>query len=506
MQVKSEKVSGDDALLSRFGYKKELRRALGPISSFALAFALVSVTTTVFTLFVVPFESLGGIGIWIWVPAIAGVLIIALVYGHLTARMPITGYAYHWSTFLVNLRFGWFTGYNALLVQWTATGTIAVAFGTAFAPIFWEHPTRVNIISLAIAAIVLVVLVNTISIRVTAWVTNAATGTELIGTLGLILSLGIGLFFFDDEAGPKVLAQIGSTSGAPITLTAFATALLVPAFTIGGWEGCADLAEETHDPRRTAPKSMWRAILVSGGAGLVSFAIIAMAIPGNVKELVESDANPVVEVFRSHFGSIATDFLLVIVFVSLLSCILGNLTVGVRTGYALARDNMLPGSSFLRKINARTQTPIVVCIAVGIVGIGITFLSGGLIDVLASMTATMLYLTYGLTVIGALIGAYRRRIPEADASYFSLGRWFKPFCYIGIGWALVVIASQVLPSANRTVLWFVLAFEVVGALWYILVLRHRVAKGTAGPMWYRNGTDLIAAEEGSETPSTATTR
>lgn len=501
MDKSKSRLDTDDAVLSKFGYKEELRRALGPISSFAMAFALVSVTTTVFTLFAVPFQSLGGIGIWVWLPAIAGVFVISLVYGHLVVRMPITGYAYHWSTKLVDLRYGWLTGYNALLVQWTATGTIAVAFGTAFAPVFWDHPTRINIIGLSIASIVAVVVINMISIRVTAFINNVAAGTELVGTMGLILLLGIGLFFFDQSAGPKVLAQIGSSTGVPITIAAFAAALLVPAFTIGGWEGCADLAEETIDPRRTAPKSMRRAILISGVAGFLSFAVIAMAIPGNVKDLVNStDVNPVVEVFRRHFGTIATDILLVLVFVSMLSCILGNLTVGVRTGFALARDNMLPGSKWLRKINPKTQTPIRLCLAVGVVGAAITLLSGGLINVLASMTAAMLYITYGLTLVGALIGAFRNRIPEADSSYFSLGRWLKPISFIGVAWALLVVLSQLIPGEDRSVLWFVLAFEVIGALWYFLVLARRVAKGNAGPSWYR---DSIKSEFVKSNESTA---
>jgi amino acid transporter len=487
MHTGKTQAQADDAVLGSFGYKEELRRALGPISSFAMAFALVSVTTTIFTLFAVPFQSLGGIGIWVWLPAIAGVYIISLVYGHLVVRMPLTGYAYHWSTKLVNLRYGWFTGYNALLVQWTATGTIAVAFGTAFAPVFWDHPSRIQVIGLSIASIVAVVIINTISIRVTALVNNAASGTELIGTVGLILLLGIGLFYFDDAAGPRILTQIGSSTGQPITVAAFAAALLVPAFTIGGWEGCADLAEETIDPARTAPKSMRRAILISGFAGFISFAVIAMAIPGDVESLVNStDTNPVVEVFRSHFGTMATDVLLVLVFVSMLSCILGNLTVGVRTGYALSRDNMLPGSTWLRKINPTTQTPIRLCIVIGIVGAAITLLSGGLINVLASMTAAMLYITYGLTLVGALIGASRDRIPDADPTYFSLGRWLKPLTIIGIAWALIVILSQLVPGDDRSVVWFVVVFEAIGLVWYFAVLGSRVAKGVAGPNYLRD--------------------
>ena len=58
----------EDKALSAFGYKEELQRTMGGFSSFALAFSMISVTTTVFTLFAQPFQTIGGIAIWLWLP------------------------------------------------------------------------------------------------------------------------------------------------------------------------------------------------------------------------------------------------------------------------------------------------------------------------------------------------------------------------------------------------------------------------------------------------------
>jgi hypothetical protein len=41
----------DEALLQRFGYKQELRRTLGFLSNFAVAFSYISVSTGTFALF-----------------------------------------------------------------------------------------------------------------------------------------------------------------------------------------------------------------------------------------------------------------------------------------------------------------------------------------------------------------------------------------------------------------------------------------------------------------------
>ena len=100
---------------------------------------MVSVTTAIFTLFSNPFTTIGGVGIWLWFPATAGGLVIAAVYGHLAARVPVTGYAYQWSSRLLNVHYGWFTGWFALCEFFAGTASIAVAFGSVFAGEVFSH-------------------------------------------------------------------------------------------------------------------------------------------------------------------------------------------------------------------------------------------------------------------------------------------------------------------------------------------------------------------------------
>ena len=54
MSNESSHDRSDDQLLAKFGYKEELKRSMSSYSSFALAFSMISVTTTVFTLFAQP--------------------------------------------------------------------------------------------------------------------------------------------------------------------------------------------------------------------------------------------------------------------------------------------------------------------------------------------------------------------------------------------------------------------------------------------------------------------
>ncbi len=131
--------------LHALGYRQSLRRTIGQFTSFALGFAMVSITAAIFTAFSTGFVNLGGASIWLWIPVLIGVMAITLVYGHLSARMPLTGYAYQWSARLVNGHMGWFTGWSAMLAFTAGTAGLSIAMGSVFAPYVWNHPTTGDI-------------------------------------------------------------------------------------------------------------------------------------------------------------------------------------------------------------------------------------------------------------------------------------------------------------------------------------------------------------------------
>ena len=472
----------ENKALSAFGYKEELQRTMGGFSSFALAFSMISVTTTVFTLFAQPFQTIGGIAIWLWLPVIAGTLLLASVYGHLAVRLPITGYAYHWASRLANPTFGWFTGWNALLCQFVGSAGIAVALASVFAPDFWHNPTHANIILLAGIGIAFAVIVNIISIKLTARINNGGAGVELVGTIGLTALLGIGIAFFAHKQGASILFQHGSSTGGKINITAIATALLLPIWTIAGWEGSADLAEETHDPRKVAPKAMKRSVIVSGRAGLGVFAIFAMAIPGKIGDTVNStSSNPMIAIFKAHFGQAGGFILQVVCFVSMFSCLLANITVATRTCYSLSRDNMLPFSGLFSKVNPKTKTPIPAVILVGAFALGVMFLSSGIAAEVLGIVSVVLYITYGSVLIATVVGSRKNRIPDAPAEYYNMGKSLVPWSIVGIIWAIIVVLCMTLPAGSHVVAKMTIYFELAAAVWYFAVLRGRLKKGTAGP-------------------------
>jgi amino acid transporter len=466
--------------LNEFGYLQSLRRTLGPYGSFAIAFSMISITTAIFFLLPSLFGTAGAAGVWLWIPCAAGVFLIVLVYAHLAARIPITGFAYQWNSRLINPHYGWFTGYTALLAFMAGTAATAVALASVFASDIWKSPTHGDIVLFAALAMAAAGLINIISIKAVSAVNNTGVFFEITGSVGAAALLFFGaIFFFHHDAGFPILVSTQRTSGGALWY-GFILAALLPLYCFIGWEGAADLAEETNDPRSVTPFAMIRANYVSVGASLFMIVGFLIAIPHGMTALLGQPKNPLVYIFQSHFGAVAAGILQVVVFLAIFSCVLANMVVATRLTFALSRDKMLPASGLLGRVNARTRTPVASIVLVAALGIGINLLSAGVAANVVSICSVAYYFIYLLTVGGAFYAHRKGTIPAGRRGDFSLGRWFVPVAVTALLYTAAVIVIALTPHEGHTAAIYLLGAEIAGLLWYLLYLRPRIESQTAG--------------------------
>ncbi|MBB4683487.1 APC family permease [Amycolatopsis jiangsuensis] len=472
----------DDDDLTTLGYRPQLRRTMSSFTAFALAFSMVSINTGIITLFTDPYQFLGGSAVFLWLPVLLLVLTLVAVYAHLAGRMPITGYAYQWSSRLVGPNFGWFTGWIALISFLAGTAGTAAAVGTVFAPEIWTDPTPRQIQLLSIGCTVVAAVLNIIGVKVATRINNIGASIELIGTvvLGIVLIAGL-LTFFGHTEGPAILTDTKPLSGSAVTLTGVSLAALLPVYVLLGWEGAADLAEETLDPRRAAPRAMFRAVIVSGLIGFVIFALLGMALPEDPAGFFASPENPVLRLLAVHLGPFARALMIVVAFASIFACLIANMAVATRMTFALSRDNMLPASRGLQKVTSRSRAPARAIIFVAAVAIGLNLLNDGLVGQIYAMVGLTYYLVYGLTLIATAIASRRGRIPAARPGVFDLGRWLNPIVVLGLLWCAAVVTALTVPEDNRQNAITAAVVLGVGFLWWVLVLRRRLKNGEAGP-------------------------
>lgn len=464
--------------MESFGYQTQLKRTMGGLTSFALAFSMVTITTTIFSQLTYGIITSGVMSVWVWPIVTIGVLLIALLYGQLATRMPITGFAYQWMSRLTSPHYGWLTGWSAMMATICGVVVISNALTTFVTPALGLAVTQTNLLIVACVCIVIAAVLNIVGIKITTLVNNVGAFIELFGTLLIgVIVLVIALAHHTHSL--SYLFSTAGMSGSHASFTSFSMAALLPIWTLMGWEGAADLAEETKDPRRVIPKMMFRAVLVSGlGAFLVVIAL-TLATP-NMHEMLNATV-PVLYILKSVFGSWISPLLYVIVIIAMFAALLANVAVATRMMYSLSRDNMLPFSGFLKKISPKLKTPANAIIVIGVIALVVNVAGGGLLTLFAAIVSIAYYLVYLSTIAGSLYAIKKGRMPSLPSGYFNMGKWYVPVAIVALIYIAAAIIMLTVPTANQINGEAVLGGLVLGGIWYALRLRRKIKLHEAGP-------------------------
>jgi amino acid transporter len=465
------------------GYATAFPRVLRRFALFAIAFSVVSITTGIFVNYAYGLTTMGPAAVWLWPVAAVGQVLVVLVLAELAGHMPLAGANYQWTARLVGTRFGYTVGSLGLL--YGAVGLPGIAL-VGLAPLTatvlgLDAADPTTLLVIAVVALLLAFGVNIVRVAWAARVNNLAVFAEIAGTVVLSVLL-LGLWVHGHAGTPDGGHGLGFLTavnpGTPVA-DAVVGGALVGIFTLVGFEAAADMAEEAVDARRTVPRAMIAAAVISGVLGLVALIGFTVAIPDLAA--VEASPVPLADIAAYWLGPVLTRVFLVVVVFSMFALLVVAAASNSRLLFAMARDRLLPGSRLLARVDPTTATPIpalVTSLVVCLVLLAYGTLDGAAFTVLVGATALVPYLIYLLTLGGYL--ARRRRLASTGESGFSLGRAALPVAGLALVWLVVVVAALTLPDAFRAADYVVLGGLALTGLWYVAVLRRRLRDGTAG--------------------------
>jgi amino acid transporter len=458
----------DDALLPSFGYRQQFVRSLRHFESFAVAFSFISITTGIFTTFAFALNTGGPRSIWTWPIVIVGQTLVALVYGALAARVPLSGYSYQWASRLANVHVGWWLGWMSF--AFLSIVTVSVDYGliqVAFQPLIGQAytPTSAALETLVVLALQAAFIIW--STRATTRVNNTAVATELVGIVGLTLLLLI----VAAVRGLGHWSNLGSTGVVPSIhyyawLGPFMLATLLGAYTIVGFESASNLAEETHDPQKTIPRAMVRAVLASGVVGMAFLIAISYAISSIPK--ASASAAPVAFIVNDVLGGFVQKIFLIFVCVSIFACGLIIMVTNSRMIWSMARDKRLPGYQLWRQVPRATGGPAWATALAAVIGAVITLVlrthTSALVTLFTASTI-MPALLYASTVLLYIFTGRRRR---TGAGHFSLGRYEIPVLVGSLIWLAYELVILIGPDEFRDAQYYVLGALGVGLVFYVV--------------------------------------
>jgi len=303
--------------------------------------------------------------------------------------------------------------------------------------------------------------------------------TEIIGTVvfGVLLLVLWGVQAKPTPYGASILTNTTSALHNPAWY-AFALAGLLGAFTLVGFELAADMSEDAVDPRRTVPRGVIWAVAGSAVLGMIALIGFTLAIPD--LKTVEAAPLPLLVIAGYWLPAWLVKVFVAFVVFSMFAILVVGSGAQARLVYSLARDNMLPFSGWLRKVNARSQTPIVALLVFGVIDLGVMiygYLQTSAFGTLVGATAIIPYIIYFLITVAYAI---RRRTLDSIPGTFSLGRWAWPVIGFVLGYTVLIMAVLALPAPFHGADKVLLYGLILAALWYFGGLLWRLRRGSAG--------------------------
>ncbi len=431
----------DAQLLSTLGYESEFKREMSPWANFSLGFTYLSPVVGIYSLFAISLMAGGPPMIWSLLIVGVGQLLVALVFSEVVAQFPVAGGVYPWARRLWGRRYAWMTGWVYFVALLATIASVSYGAGPYLAAMIGFESTVNTTIACALVLLAAATIINFLGTKVLATVAIFGFAAELIGAL----VVGAWLLIAHREQSFGVLFDTFGTGGDGSYLPAFAAAALLGVYQYYGFEACGDVAEEVQDPGRIIPKAMRRTIYIGGAAATFVTLGLVLSISDMGAAVSGENADPVGTVLTEAFGSAGSKVVLAVVLISFLSCAMSLQAAASRLAYSYGRDDMIVGSTLLKKFSASRHVPpyaLLVAAAVpAAIVVGSKVSEDALVKII-SFAAFGIYLGFQMVVLAALRARLNGWVPSGK---YSLGAWGLPVNVAALAYGVIAMVNMAWP-------------------------------------------------------------
>ncbi|CRL17611.1 Amino acid/polyamine transporter I [Penicillium camemberti] len=442
----------DELLLARIGYKQELRREFSKWSTVSYAISILGVLGSVPATFGSPLAAGGpATAVWCWLIGSCMAMCIGSSVAELVSAYPTAGGMYFVTKHVVPPDqvpiFSWIQGWCNLLGQTAGVSSVAYTVSQMLLACVSMNSDLVNgkysyaptaletvLVSIAILCILGVICsLTTKSLhRIILWFAPINIGATICICIVLITLTP------DLQPASWVFGHFTDGSGWGSKVFSFFLGFLSVAWTMTDYDGTTHMSEETHDAAVRGPVAIQTAVLVSGALGWLLTVSMCFCLTDFEGILASPTGLPAAQIFLNaggkRGGTIMWAFAILVQFFTGCSAMLAD----TRMAYAFARDDALPFSKFLSKVNPRTHTPVnavwfvvIFSICLNCIAIGSTQTATAIFNI----TAPALDLSYVSVILAHQL--YKSKVKFIEGP-FTLGKWGTPINSIAIFWVLFI--------------------------------------------------------------------
>ncbi|CAN5162115.1 amino acid permease [soil metagenome] len=470
----------DVKVLHSMGYAQELERRLSRFSNFAVSFSIICILSGGINSLAQGTSGAGGISIGIgWLLGCFVSLVFAVAMSQISSAYPTAGGLYHWGSILGNRGTGWVTAWLNLLGLVTVLGAINVGTWTFFVGAFGAMlGIENNLVNQTIFLIIITggqALINHLGIRLTAMLTDFSGwlifgGAILIAVVCMIAAEHwevSRLFTFHNyscDAGGGVWPAVSNT-------WVFLLGLLLPIYTITGYDASAHTSEETLKAAHSVPRAMVMSVVWSAIFGYIFLCAFVLMVP-SMDEAAKQGWNVFFWGFDQRVATAVKEIVYLVVFVAQLLCGLATVTSASRMIFAFSRDGGLPGSKALATVSPKYRTPVAaiwtsaVLAVLFVTGSSLVSVAGtSAYTIVVSCTVIFLFLSFTFPITLGLIA-------WGSPKWDRMGPWnmgravFSLFAVLSIV-AMVLIFVIGIQPPNDWALYITVGFFILTAIvWF----------------------------------------
>jgi amino acid transporter len=499
----------DLKVLHGMGYAQELQRSMSKFSNFAISFSIICILSGGINSFAQAVSSVGGAGGgigWIVGSALSGMF--ALAMAQIASAFPTAGGLYHWGSILGNRFWGWLTAWLNLLGLITVLGAINIGtayfFTGTFGPMVGFGGTDWEIVGFVAVITVVQAIFNHIGIKATTFLTDisgyiifATTAVLVVACLYYAPAIDISRLWtftnYSGAAGGEVFPQSDNIGYL------FLLCLLLPVYTITGYDASAHTSEETKNAAESVPRGIVSAVFWSAIVGWIMICAIILAIP----DMDAAAAQGWGVFFGTMDAILPQGFKMVLYFFILITqllCGLATVTSASRMLFAFSRDDGVPGfSKALATVSPKYRTPVnaiwtatALCILYVVLALSIKVGETSIYVIVVNSTLVFLFLSFTIPLIAGMLAYGGPKWPNPGPWAMSAGLYklVTVLSVVGMG---VILFIAVAPP-NERVLYVVLGFIAIALVVWVLVENRRFEGPPTGERIAARKAAIAAAE------------
>lgn len=502
--------SEDKKILHDMGYAQELARTMSKFSNFAISFSIICILSGGINSLGQATSGVGGAAIGIGWPV--GVIlsgVFALALAQISSAYPTAGGLYHWGSILGNRFTGWLSAWLNLLGLVTVLGAINVGtfyfFFGAFGSIFGIEDTLVHRVAFVAVITAIQAIINHYGIRLTARLTDFSGylifGTSILLTIVFLASASSfeisRLWTFTNYTGTE-----GASGVWPLAVSgimAFLLGLLLPVYTITGYDASAHTSEETTNAAHSVPSGMVSSVLWSGLFGWLFLSAFIIMIP-NMDEAAKQGWNVFFWGMDQQVNPALKNFLYILIFAAQFLCGLATVTSASRMLYAFSRDGGIPGASkALASVHTKLRTPVAAIWTSSILSVLFVWLTSAITiagtpaySIVVSCTVIFLFLSFTLPIALGLLTIGGPKWPKMGPWNMGIGT-FKIVAVLSI-LAMVLLFIIGIQPPNDWALEITVGFLILSLIVWFAFENKRFRGPPIGDEIKRRQAEIAATE------------